>query len=333
MISVIILTHNRLPMLRRCVESILKNSGPDYEIIIIDNGSTDGTPEALSAVKGLKILRFERGVELSKCRNAGIDAARGGAIAFTDDDCVVAEDWLSRIARDLESFDAVGGAVKPYGDIKKPWWWHDELNWMPGLSVPGLYGPLAGEVYLPQSANLAYRTDILKKLRFSENFDGIWQKNMTREDSDLWMRTRDGGYRTLIDTDLTVYHKLPASRFTIRFCAGRAFSDGFAAYHREDGEKFWRLKLDFLFREPFRLLAKSGSSRSHRVFWIIREGGYVYAHFARALDISRKVSRVKRGFSKLVFAGYTLAVIIVEGTCLLLAGAALKLGWRGKHRH
>ena len=287
MISVIILTHNRKKDLLETIESVRRSRGPAREVLVVDNGSTDGTPEALAEQKDLRILHHEAGVELARCRNAGIDAAEGDIIAFTDDDCVVTEDWLQRIEEDLKAYDVVGGIVQLYGRVKKPWWWDDELNWMPGLSVPGLYGPLAGEVYLPQSANLAYRAEILKKVRFSEGLEGIWMKNMTREDSDLWVRTREGGYRTLVDTELVVYHKLPASRFTMRFCIGRAFSDGFAAYHREDGGRIWRSKLKFILAEPFRIIDRKirgcGGSRIHELFWLVRESGFVYAHFQRAL--------------------------------------------------
>jgi len=285
MISVVILTYNRLTDLCDAVESVGRSRGPGREIIVVDNGSPEGISQAISAIPQIRTLRFDGGVELAVARNGGIDAARGDIIAFTDDDCIVAEDWLERIAKDLDSCDAVGGIVKLHGEMRMPWWWDEELNWMPGLSVPGLYGPLAGEVFLPQSANLAYRAPVLRKLRFTEDFGGIWMKNMTREDSDLWQRTRAGGYRTTIDTGLVVYHKLPRSRFTLRFCVGRAFSDGFAAYHREEGARLWKEKLGFLAGEPFRMfrrrLRREGGSRVHEAFWMIRESGFVYAHLAR----------------------------------------------------
>lgn len=282
MITVVILTCNRKKDLIEAIESIERSRGPERQIIIIDNGSTDGTSNVLACRKGLKVLRFEKGLELAKCRNAGIEAAEGDIIAFTDDDCIVAGDWLQRIEEDLKHNDAVGGTVNLYGEVKKPSWWDDEMNWMPGLTVPGLRGPLAGVVYLPQTANLAYRANVLKKLRFGEGLEGIWMKNMTREDSDLWIRTREGGYRTFIDTDLVVWHKLPASRFTLQFCIARAFSDGFAAYHRENGSEIWRHRLRFVLTEPFRIinrrLNRSPGSRVYDIIWMIREAGFVFAH-------------------------------------------------------
>jgi glycosyltransferase involved in cell wall biosynthesis len=298
MISVVILTHNRLPLLRECVESICRNGIEDYEIIIVDNASTDGTYEEFTDTPGVRVIRFAKNTQLSSCRNAGIDAARGDIIAFTDDDCLVERNWLQRIEEDLAKYDAVGGIARAWGAIPTPWWWHDELNWMVGLSVPGHYGPEAGIVYLPGSLNLAYRAGVLKKLRFKEDVDGIGDKNMTREDSDLWMRTRAQEYTTFFDTELAVYHRVPRRRFTLPFCLRRAFSDGFAAYHREDGATAWRAKLGFLAREPFRIiqrkLRREGGSRTHELFWIIRESGFVFAHLRRVYSVSAGSGQKRR---------------------------------------
>ena len=293
MISIVILTHNRLGPLFRCIESIRKSEGHDYEIIVVDNCSTDGTQETLQNASGVRVLRFNEDTELAACRNAGIDAARGDMIAFTDDDCIVEANWLERIEADLADFDAVGGIAKPLGKISFPSWWNDELNWMVGLSVPGHYGPEAGNIYLPGSLNLAYRADALKKLKFKEGLGGIGGKNMTREDSDLWMRTQESGYRTLFDTELVVYHMVPQKRLTIPFCLRRAFSDGFAAYYRENGETSWQDKLKFILKEPFQIfrrrLKRRPGSRIHELFWIIRESGFVYGHLVKMATSSSTV--------------------------------------------
>ena len=292
MISIVILTHNRLGPLFRCIESIKKSEGHDYEIIVVDNCSTDETQEMLQNASGVRVLRFNEDTELAVCRNAGIDAARGDMIAFTDDDCIVEANWIERIEADLADFDAVGGIAKPLGKISFPPWWDDELNWMVGLSVPGHYGPQAGTIYLPGSLNLAYRAEVLKKLKFKEGLEGIGGKNMTREDSDLWMRTRSQGYSTFFDIKLIVYHKVPQKRFTLFFCIVRSFSDGFAAYYRENGEKTWRSKLKFVLPEPFRIINKklnrSDGSRVHEIFWIIRESGFLYGHFHSQFIKSRR---------------------------------------------
>ena len=68
---------------------------------------------------------------------------------------------------------------------------------------------------------------------------------------------------------------------------GRAFDDGFAAYHREDGSKVWREKMKFVLLEPFMIIDRETrgceGSRAHELFWTIREAGRLHAHFHKAL--------------------------------------------------
>ena len=328
MISVVVLTHNRLPFLRECVASIRTNPLPAHEIIIVDNASTDGTADEFRDSPGIRVVRFENDAELSTCRNAGIDAARGDIIAFTDDDCVVEKDWLARIAADLKDRDAVGGISLPLGEFSPPRWWDDEINWLVGISVPGHYGPRAGEIYLPASQNLAYRAGVLKGLRFREGVTGLAGRNMTREDSDLWLRTRGGGYRTLFDPALVVYHRVPPGRLTIAFCAKRAFSDGFAAYHRGEGNAGLRSVSRFVLMQPFRLarraLTGGGRPRAIEVVWVIRQAGFLWG------DISRRCTRLfgkTRGAALIAASAVcTFWTVFYEGGMLILAGGLMRLG-------
>ncbi|MEI6633353.1 MAG: glycosyltransferase family 2 protein [Chlamydiota bacterium] len=328
MISVVILTHNRLSFLRECVASIRANPFSEYEIIIVDNASTDGTRDEFGDSPGVRVLRFENDAELSTCRNAGIDAARGDIIAFTDDDCVVEKDWLARIAIDLEDRDAVGGIARPLGEFSPPRWWDDEINWLVGLSVPGHYGPLAGEIYLPASLNLAYRAEVLKGLRFREGVSGLAGRNMTREDSDLWLRTRGGGYRTLFDPALVVYHRVPPGRLTLAFCMKRAFSDGFAAYHRGEGGAGLRSVSRFVLMQPFRFarraLTGGGRPRAIEVVWVIRQAGFLWAGATRRC--ARPFRRARRAARTAASAARTLWTVLYEGGILLLAEGLMRLG-------
>ncbi len=91
-ISVIFPTYNRCALLERAINSVLKQTRPVDEIIIIDDGSTDGTPELL-AKKYPQILYFwQENKGVSATRNAGIEKATGDWIAFLDSD----DTWLPR---------------------------------------------------------------------------------------------------------------------------------------------------------------------------------------------------------------------------------------------
>ncbi len=114
--SVIVPTYNRVSSLRKTIESLLALDYRDCEIIVVDDGSEDGTTDFLADVAerhGIVALRQEnRGP--AAARNAGIRRARGRWIAFTDDDCVVPSGWLKTFERAFGVSRAafVGGAVQ-----------------------------------------------------------------------------------------------------------------------------------------------------------------------------------------------------------------------------
>jgi glycosyltransferase involved in cell wall biosynthesis len=96
-ISVIMLTHNRPHFVGRAVDSVLRQDFDDYELILIDNGSTDGADACRAIVSANPAIRFigrEDG-SIGAGRNAGLEAARGEYIAFLDDDDYAYGDMLS----------------------------------------------------------------------------------------------------------------------------------------------------------------------------------------------------------------------------------------------
>jgi glycosyltransferase involved in cell wall biosynthesis len=117
-ISVILPTRDRLGSLRRTLDSLRAQDYPaaQFEILVTDDGSLDGTPEFLARQSGAGVLRTVRtgGRGPAAARNAALDLARGELLAFTDDDCVVPPDWLGRLDALLSAggADAVGGSAE-----------------------------------------------------------------------------------------------------------------------------------------------------------------------------------------------------------------------------
>ncbi|MBI3853201.1 MAG: glycosyltransferase [Verrucomicrobia bacterium] len=112
-ISVVVATFNRRESLRRLLESLAKQtfSADQFEVIVVSDGSTDWTVDMLRELKGgfrnLEILDLKnRGP--GAARNAGARLARGKYLAFTDDDCLAAPDWLEQLVRAFECTGAVG---------------------------------------------------------------------------------------------------------------------------------------------------------------------------------------------------------------------------------
>lgn len=97
-VSVVVPTRNRAPMLRRALRSVLAQEDVDLELLVVDDGSTDATPDLLREQSDPRIvsIRHERSEGVARSRNDGIDRARAGWVAFLDDDDL----WSPRKLRD-----------------------------------------------------------------------------------------------------------------------------------------------------------------------------------------------------------------------------------------
>ncbi|MBI2881604.1 MAG: glycosyltransferase [Candidatus Tectomicrobia bacterium] len=108
-ISVVVCTYNRGRMIRDCLEGLRKLEYPDYEVIVVDDGSTDDTA-AIAAEYDVRLIRTEnRG--LSSARNTGMEAATGEIVAYIDDDAWPDSHWLSYLASSFmnSSHAGIGG--------------------------------------------------------------------------------------------------------------------------------------------------------------------------------------------------------------------------------
>jgi glycosyltransferase involved in cell wall biosynthesis len=90
LISVIVAEKNSARTIRQCLNSLLGLTYPRFEIIVVDDGSTDETGRILSEYSGkIRLIRLNSGQGPSSARNAAASQAKGDFIAFTDGDCVV----------------------------------------------------------------------------------------------------------------------------------------------------------------------------------------------------------------------------------------------------
>lgn len=110
-VSVVVASYNGAATLKTCLQSLEHLRYPDYEVILVDDGSTDATQAIAALFPGVRTLRHERNQGLSAARNTGIYAATGELIAFTDSDCRADEDWLHYLVGDLlnSRFAGIGG--------------------------------------------------------------------------------------------------------------------------------------------------------------------------------------------------------------------------------
>jgi len=109
-VSVVVCSYNGARTLDACLTSLLQMNYPDYEVILVDDGSTDPTEQIAREFPSVRYLRQEN-LGLSVARNIGMRAARGEIIAYTDSDCMADKDWLYYLVGTLEQggFGGVGG--------------------------------------------------------------------------------------------------------------------------------------------------------------------------------------------------------------------------------
>jgi len=141
-ITGVICTHNRERFLERCIESLYKQTLDQelYEIVVVDNGSTDRTKEICDKYLDRKNFRyiFEPVLGLSSARNTGWKNAFGDYVGYLDDDAVAADTWFEKALWCFESIQPVpewvGGPIALEWEVEAPDWINDEykttLGWM-----------------------------------------------------------------------------------------------------------------------------------------------------------------------------------------------------------
>jgi glucosyl-dolichyl phosphate glucuronosyltransferase len=235
-ISAIVCTFNRAELALRCVAGLLNQTLPesDFEILVVDNGSSDGTKESLRAAfgnsPGLRILDEPR-LGVARARNTGWRAARSEVIAYVDDDAVADPNWLASILHAFETTTSrpgiVGGRVLPQWEIPLP-------RWVPAHVVVFLtildWGPEACVVpegsYL-LGTNLAMSRAALAAVGgFNETLGRRGNKLLSWEDVELQQTVRAAGYSSLYEPVAVVHHLIPAERLTRRWMRKRVYWEG-----------------------------------------------------------------------------------------------------------
>jgi glycosyltransferase involved in cell wall biosynthesis len=106
-ISVVLPIYNRVDLIRRSIDSILEQTYPAHEIIVVDDASTDGSPDAAESIvdERIRVIRCKQNRGGAVARNVGIDAAQGDFIAFLDSD----DTWLpDKLMQQVKLLDAAG---------------------------------------------------------------------------------------------------------------------------------------------------------------------------------------------------------------------------------
>jgi GT2 family glycosyltransferase len=206
--SIVILTHNNLTYTKLCLESIRRYTREgSYELIIVDNGSTDGTIEWLQEQPDLHVIYNEENLGFPKGCNQGMAAATGDYMLLLNNDTIVTVNWLDQLLNCLRSDERIG-AVGPvtnaaayYTAIPVPYRTQEELDLF------------AGEFNKPDPAKWEERIKLIGYclLMKREVFEKVgWLDERfspgNYEDEDYCLRIRLAGYKLMLCKDTFIQH-------------------------------------------------------------------------------------------------------------------------------
>jgi GT2 family glycosyltransferase len=195
-VSVVVCSYNGGHTLDQCLRSLKQLAYPNYEVIHVDDGSTDDTPEIAARHPSVSTI-CQKNSGLSAARNAGLAAASGEIIAYTDSDCFVDPDWLTLLVRQME----LTGAAAAGGPNLSP----DDgrlaacVAAAPGQPTHVLVSDDRAE-HVP-GCNMAIRREALRAIG---GFDPIYR--VAGDDVDMCWRLHEAGYRITFSPGAFVWH-------------------------------------------------------------------------------------------------------------------------------
>jgi glycosyltransferase involved in cell wall biosynthesis len=219
-VSVVLSTFNRAHLLESAIKRLQDQapSTPSYEIIVVDNNSSDRTQAVVQdvAAHSARPLRyvFEPRQGLSHARNAGIAAASAPIVAFTDDDVLVAKEWVLVIKERFDAFpdvECLGGRTVPVWPVPPPPWL-TSLHWVGPLALQD-YGnsPFVIDARRPlclAGNNFAFRRILFDRI-------GLFSPAFPRaQDTQFVVRMLRAGGRAMYVPDMLVHAPVDTERLT-----------------------------------------------------------------------------------------------------------------------
>jgi len=209
--SVIVVNYNGKQYLKRCLDALLCQTYPNVEVILVDNGSGDGSVDFVRAIyPSVKVIENGSNLGFAPANNVGIRAARGELIATLNNDTGAAPEWLEALASEMISDDSVGMCASRMLRMDDP-----TIIDSTGICISrsgacwdrgafekdeGQYDTPA-EVFGPCAGAALYRKAMLDEVGlFDEDFVSYM------EDTDLAFRGRLAGWKCRYVPEAVVYH-------------------------------------------------------------------------------------------------------------------------------
>jgi GT2 family glycosyltransferase len=237
LVSIVIPVYNQVDHTVRCLESIAKVGGEaSFEVILVDDCSTDSTIQLCRGIRGLRLVRNNKNLGFIHSCNKGAAAARGRYLLFLNNDTTVTEGWLDRMVETFETFRDVGAVgaklVYPDGRIQEAGGivWRDgsACNYGWGMDPDTPECNYAREVDYCSGACLM----VPKELWCDVGMFDTRYAPAYYEDTDLAFRLREKGKRVIYQSAAVVHHCEGAT-------AGTSTNSGVKQHQVENQQRFY----------------------------------------------------------------------------------------------
>jgi GT2 family glycosyltransferase len=214
-VSIIVVNYNGKRFLNRCLSSLLRADYSNFEVIVVDNGSSDGSLSAANKVFAhdcrLKIIKNDANVGIAEANNIGLGHAQGKYVVFLNNDTVVDTGWISELIKVMESdvsivaaqsklllmdhptrYDCAGGFIDYNGDTYARGYFARDT---------GQYEKIE-EIFTCKSAAMIIRRDALHRIGLMDSTYFFYY-----DDTDFCWRIWLAGYKVVYVPFSVVYHK------------------------------------------------------------------------------------------------------------------------------
>ena len=205
LITIIVPVKNEEKTIGKCLHSLKSLNYPNYEITVVNDGSTDGTEEILKQFTAITVLTT-KGVGPSMARNLAIEKSGGEYLAFTDADCLIDKEWLNQLRAYFTDTNVMGvGGDQLCPEDETPFG-KEVHNFLKLIAFSSDYLKTEKEVMNIRhnpTCNMMYRKKAFEKI---ENFKkDLWPC----EDLEFDCRLIQAGYKLIFNPKAVVYHYRP----------------------------------------------------------------------------------------------------------------------------
>jgi GT2 family glycosyltransferase len=207
-VSIVIVAHNQLKYSGICIESVLKRTHYPFRLVLVDNGSTDGTEDYFRSIESAVVIRNDTNAGFPAGANTGMRSADGAYVVLLNNDTIVTDGWLTRLVEAAESDETIG-LVGPLTNHSKGAQLIGKRDFRDAQELEEYARRLAtdnaGQRQLTDCLTgfcLLIKREVIEQIGYLDERFGIGNF----EDDDYCLRARQAGYKLVIAMDCFVYH-------------------------------------------------------------------------------------------------------------------------------